>query len=77
MSLLSIISALFSIGEALAKMAHDRQFLKRGEYKAIAENTKEVLNNVKRAKDAINRANADVSLADRLRKRYRIKSDDK
>jgi hypothetical protein len=51
-SLLSVLKAVLSLGNYLAKIAHDRQLLTAGEYKAIANASIEALNNVKAAKDA-------------------------
>jgi len=52
MSVLAILKALLSLVDYLAKYAHDKQLLDAGEYKAIARNNAEALNNIKAAQDA-------------------------
>lgn len=52
MNILTLLKAVFSFAEWLAKYAHDRQLLEAGEFKAIARNNAEALNSIKAAQDA-------------------------
>ena len=70
MAFLSLIRGLFALGETLAKIAHDRQLLDAGEYKAIALHSQRILDNVKKAQDAVTRAKSNDDIADKLRDRY-------
>ena len=70
MAFLSLIRGLFALGETLAKIAHDRQLLDAGEYKAIALHSQRILDNVKKAQDAVTRAKSNDNIADKLRDRY-------
>lgn len=70
MGWLGLIKLVLSISEYLTKYAHDRQLLKAGEYKAIAEHNQRIIENVNKASEAYSRAKLDESISSRLSKRY-------
>jgi len=49
---LTVIKLVLSLANWLTQYAHDKQLIDAGEYKAIARNNAEAINNIKAAQDA-------------------------
>lgn len=59
MTLLSILRFALSFVNWLAQIAHDKQLLQSGEYKAIARSNEEALNAIRAAEGARSRVSND------------------
>lgn len=71
--MLSILKGLLGLANIIAGYLSDKQLLDAGKDQATVEYLQKAINNVSKAKMAVNRYKSNTSIAKRLRNKYNIK----